>query len=216
MPKETFFNLPVDKRERIIDIALDEFGNFDYQSASISRIVAAAGIAKGSFYQYFVDKEDLYRYLFDLAGQKKGEFLAKNPPEPHMDIFSYLHWLAERGVEFELAEPKLSQLGYRALNSGGMPPEFLSSARSMTAEFFKQLIASGKEQGHIDPAVDADLAAFFFNTIFSELGQYMFRRLAADDHGRTGGNEAFFRSDEARAIVAQTINILKSGMGAHS
>ena len=216
MPKETFFNLPEDKRERIIDIALDEFSHFDFQSASISRIVAAAGIAKGSFYQYFADKEDLYRYLFELAGQKKGEFLAQNPPEPEMDIFSYLYWLAERGVEFEMSEPKLSQMGYRALNSGGMPPEFLSSARTMTAEFFKQLIANGKEQGHIDPDIDADLAAFFFNTIFSELGQYMFRRLAADDHGRTGNNEAFFRSAEARAIVEQTINILKSGMGKRS
>ena len=58
MPKQTFFNLPEDKRENLINIAIEEFAENDYQTASISRIVANAGIAKGSFYQYFENKED--------------------------------------------------------------------------------------------------------------------------------------------------------------
>ena len=50
MPKETFFNLPDDKRRRILDVVIDEFADNDYANVSISRIVARAGIAKGSFY----------------------------------------------------------------------------------------------------------------------------------------------------------------------
>ena len=67
MPKETFFNLPEAKRQRIIDLALAEFAEKDYDTASISRIVSQAGIAKGSFYQYFENKEDLYTYLLTLG-----------------------------------------------------------------------------------------------------------------------------------------------------
>ena len=60
MPYETFFNLPEEKRQTIFDILLEEFAENDYNSVSISRIVNRAGIAKGSFYQYFEDKKDLF------------------------------------------------------------------------------------------------------------------------------------------------------------
>ena len=42
MPHQTFFNLPEEKRQTLIDCALDEFAARDYDSASISQIVARA------------------------------------------------------------------------------------------------------------------------------------------------------------------------------
>ena len=48
MPKETFQNLPAAKRDRFVAAALDEFAQHDYRTTSLTRIVAAAGIAKGS------------------------------------------------------------------------------------------------------------------------------------------------------------------------
>ena len=60
MPKETFFNLPEVKRGAILDAALEEFAAYPYDQASVNRIVARAGIPKGSFYQYFENKKDLY------------------------------------------------------------------------------------------------------------------------------------------------------------
>jgi len=101
MPKETFFNLPDEKRERITAIAIEEFGSNDYADVSISRIVARAGIAKGSFYQYFEDKEDLYVYLLDLITEKKKEAFSMDQPDPaHTGIFQYMHWILRSGVQF--------------------------------------------------------------------------------------------------------------------
>ena len=51
MPTQTFWNLPSEKRDALIAIAVEEFASNDYDAASISRIVARAGIAKGSIYQ---------------------------------------------------------------------------------------------------------------------------------------------------------------------
>ncbi len=62
MPSQTFFNLPKEKRDTLIKIALNEFSANEYNSASVSRIVKETGIAKGSFYQYFQDKKDLYLF----------------------------------------------------------------------------------------------------------------------------------------------------------
>ena len=48
MPKETYFNLPDDKRQAILDLAIEEFASHDYKNASISRIVERAGIARST------------------------------------------------------------------------------------------------------------------------------------------------------------------------
>ena len=45
MPTSTFLNLPADKRGRIVELAIEEFSERPYAQASLSRIVARAGIA---------------------------------------------------------------------------------------------------------------------------------------------------------------------------
>ena len=63
MPSDTFFRLPEEKRRRLIEAAWDEFTAVRFSDASINRIVRTAGIPRGSFYQYFSDKDDLFAYL---------------------------------------------------------------------------------------------------------------------------------------------------------
>ena len=63
MPSKTFFHLPAEKRERLLLAAEEEFARVPYAEASINRMIRAAGIPRGSFYMYFQDKEDLFRYL---------------------------------------------------------------------------------------------------------------------------------------------------------
>jgi AcrR family transcriptional regulator len=65
LPKLTFFNLPENKRKVLIDAAENEFARVPLYEASIANIVKSAGIPRGSFYQYFENKDDLYFYLLD-------------------------------------------------------------------------------------------------------------------------------------------------------
>lgn len=65
MPSKTFYNLNSDKRQKLIDCAMDEFCNYSLDNVSINRIVNNAGISRGSFYTYFNDKEDLFCYLLE-------------------------------------------------------------------------------------------------------------------------------------------------------
>lgn len=65
MPTQTFFRLPQEKRERLTRAAWEEFSSVRFSEASINRIVRAARIPRGSFYQYFADKDDLFLYLLD-------------------------------------------------------------------------------------------------------------------------------------------------------
>ena len=63
MPSSTFLNLAPEKQEKLLTAAAREFTERPYNEASINQIVQAAGIPRGSFYMYFRDKEDLFRYL---------------------------------------------------------------------------------------------------------------------------------------------------------
>src|SRR5690242_7349571 len=120
MPKPTFYNLADEKRRVIVDVAIDEFLERGYEGASISQMVARAGIAKGSFYQYFEDKYDLFMYLVDLVGQEKAAYFKdRQPPDPNLDFFALLRWMFEAGFEFNFAQPKLVAAVSRVLFSEG-------------------------------------------------------------------------------------------------
>lgn len=82
MVHQTFLNLPAEKRDRIVESAREEFSSQEYEKTNINRIVQNAGIPKGSFYQYFDSKEDLFAYCIRQLYQqilearlKKGETL---------------------------------------------------------------------------------------------------------------------------------------------
>lgn len=69
MPSSTFFRLPEEKRQRLLDAAWEEFSRVSFADASINQIIHAANISRGSFYQYFTDKEDLTAYM--LGGMRR-------------------------------------------------------------------------------------------------------------------------------------------------
>lgn len=96
MPKLTFFNLTDEKRQQLMEAVEKEFSRVPLANASISNIVKSANIPRGSFYQYFEDKEDAYFFLLNKQVRKSKEAfidcLEKNNGdlfESMIDIFSY-------------------------------------------------------------------------------------------------------------------------------
>ncbi|MCT7693769.1 MAG: TetR/AcrR family transcriptional regulator, partial [Lactobacillus iners] len=67
MVKKTFINLNSAKKQKIEQVMLDEFSNYDLNQANVARIVKEAGIARGAFYTYFDDLEDAYLYVYNKA-----------------------------------------------------------------------------------------------------------------------------------------------------
>lgn len=88
MPSTTFFNLPAAKRERLLAASRTEFARVPYEEASVNRIIQAAGIPRGSFYMYFTDKEDLFRYLMESYGRLLEERLGRLLEENGGDLFA--------------------------------------------------------------------------------------------------------------------------------
>ena len=215
MPTDTFFNLPADKRETIIDLAIDEFADNDYQNASISRLVERAGIAKGSFYQYFDNKKDLYLYLLALADEEQLRVLdALEPPETATTLFEYLRWLVTAQAEYRIRRPRLADLAYRAYYSD-LPFEDMDveQVQSQARDYFRDKVRQAAADGTIDPRIDLDLATWMFATLFTEIGNYVIQRLDVDARDVVSPSLSTEKTEQMHRIFENLIYILEHGMG---
>ena len=89
MPTSTFFRLPEEKRARLIEACWDEVSRARFSEVSINRIITAAHIPRGSFYQYFEDKDDLIRYLLEDMREYFVSLLRNILVEAEGDIFAF-------------------------------------------------------------------------------------------------------------------------------
>jgi AcrR family transcriptional regulator len=60
MPFPRFHKLAPEKRERLLDVAAQEFARYGFEDASLNRILEGAQMSKGAAYYYFEDKVDLF------------------------------------------------------------------------------------------------------------------------------------------------------------
>ena len=65
MPSDTFLRLNDEKKSKLLEASFKEFSLNNFNDVSINKIIKEAGISRGSFYMYFVDKKDLYFYLLE-------------------------------------------------------------------------------------------------------------------------------------------------------
>ena len=207
MPKQTFLNLPEEKRRAFIEIALDEFANNDYNTASVSKIVEKAGIAKGSVYQYFADKQDLFLYLLDHANHEMmGVIQQTPPPDPNADFFETLRWQMFVTVQAALKYPVHSKLARRAYTS---PLPFrdtiLEKAKKVRQEHFQGMVARAQASGHLDPNLDPAVVSFMVQGLMNDLGSFLQSKF-----GKRKGN--WVGLPEVGEVFDQVIDVLKSGL----
>jgi AcrR family transcriptional regulator len=69
-----------DRREQILECALETFATRGYHATSIADVCTAAGVARGTLYQYFEDKVDLLRALADQVTTRISDALAARLP----------------------------------------------------------------------------------------------------------------------------------------
>lgn len=104
MPTKTFFNLEESKKEQIIKAAIHEFSRVPFDDTSITNIIEEARIPRGSFYQYFNDKADLYEYIMRDISIKKRKSTYKILSDNNGDLFKTAEQIFIK--EYELLKDK--------------------------------------------------------------------------------------------------------------
>lgn len=164
MPKETFYNLKAEKKQRIFEAAVREFASHKFSEASLNQIVKAAKIPWGSFYQYFDGKEDLYLYVINEISRDKWYALEQaGAKDMDGDFFDTI--LRKIMALFELGKrnPDYAQI---ALLQEMDDNEFIRKLRKGSTERWKHIIERDKKRGLIKPEIDADVMIdMFYNFV---------------------------------------------------
>lgn len=104
--------------DKLIEAAIDEFTEKNFDEASLNNILKRANISKGSFYYHFKNKQQLYLYIWDMAAKDKIDYLNKVMEQMSDDffeknIFEVFRLLGKFGIEFALKYPRYYQLSKR-------------------------------------------------------------------------------------------------------
>ncbi len=179
MPQETFFNLPADKRNLIISAAMHEFSKANYKTASINQICKKANIPKGSFYQYFTDKLDLYVYIMTLAIEEKIKFFSSVISEFHtLTLSDQIRLLFLKGVEFAKKHPQYAALGeqFSKENDESAKSAVIKEGDKLSESLFAQVIDNAKAKGEIDSSVDSFAFSLLLQSLNNTVQQYMLNK----------------------------------------
>lgn len=157
MPHQTFFNLPAEKQQRILDVSIKEFAEKTYHKASISNIVKESSIAKGSFYQYFDDKKDLFKYILEHMGHLKLQYFSEIIPKMNeMDFFDLLKGFYVGGVAFAKEHPDLTRIGNFILKTDdeALKNDLMSDSNQQADQFMNSLIQGAIDRGEVRDDID--------------------------------------------------------------
>jgi AcrR family transcriptional regulator len=114
MPKHTFNNLKKEKKEIFLKEALEEFSLKGYYGASLTQLVKKLQMAKGSLYQYFDDKDEMYAFLIAEACSRRLPFFNALDGKPREDYsFNYLII----SLKFDVTYPYIASLFYNGFTS---------------------------------------------------------------------------------------------------
>jgi AcrR family transcriptional regulator len=187
MPKETFFNLSEEKQENVMRAAINEFSKHGFEKGNIGNIAKAAGVAKGSMYQYFENKRELFlysvRWSTDFLMKKYKKYLVFADKE--LNVFDYLY-KTSKTIMLQMREERELIIFIQDVFLGkyqSLMDESMEYMLKVSDEYTLLLIRQGKENGYIRKDIDDKMLSLFISGVSYKFKEYIMnkaRRLGED------------------------------------
>ena len=155
-------------------MAIDEFSRCGYEQASINRMVGRLGIAKGSIFQYFGSKKNLYFYIFEHAvGLVKKSLKRVKAGTEGEDFFIRLAESLQAGIHFIRRYPRIYQIYLKMLFQEDFPfrTDLLKTIRLFSIDYLRPIIEEGVAEGQLRGDLDPEFAAFFLDAVLDRFLQ---------------------------------------------
>lgn len=203
MPTKTFYNLKKAKQDRIANAAIDEFQDKIYEQVKLSEIIKKANIPRGSFYQYFKDKEDLYLYLISMIRNAKIDFLSNSLINdkniPFIDLIKILY---QDGIRFAIKHPKYVKiLDLLIKNKNHMYELLMKDNLAIAKNLYSEMIDKDKKAGRIKKSINTE--------IFAEMIVNLTANISLDNLDINNPNLSYKIMLEK---IEHILNILKKGV----
>ena len=187
-----------EKYERILDAAVEVIAERGYFNSPVSAIAARAGVADGTIYLYFKNKDDVLRTAIDVTYGKfhdrlEEQFLTVHDPKGQLEVIARLH-LESAAVNRNMVI--LMQTEMR--QSAKFIAEFSHKHLVRYIQVVREVVRRGQQEGCFRRDVsDGVVAHCLFGAIDELLSSAVF----------TG------REYDAKATAAQVIDVVLHGIG---
>ncbi len=176
---EKFFELPPEKRQRIIDSGYRVFSADSYKKCPVGEIAAGAGISKSLLFFYFRNKMELYLYLWDESAKETMKYLNHYKCYEGKDLFEMM----ERGMRAKLhimrEHPEMAEFAVRAFYE--KDPEISAAVQKSYWQYFSiKALAAIKALNSDDFIPGLDIGLMYRNMYLAAEG-YMWEMLQWGD-----------------------------------
>jgi AcrR family transcriptional regulator len=147
-------------QQRIVDAALRVFGEEGYHQCGVARITELAGCSRASFYQYFADKEDVFRHLAgQVARQLSASTEALGLITPDAAGWrSIRSWVSRYAEVYERYEPVFAVFQTAAESDAAVAAGSERTGERHAAAFRSRLTATTLPPRQLDPVITLLLA----------------------------------------------------------
>ncbi len=174
-PTETFRNLPKAKRLRVLEAAEREFAEQGFAGASMNRLAAGLGIAKGSLFKYFGSKEGCFRAVFDqgVADFARCMRAARADALEHEPFLLRLERLVLAALLFVAENPDIYRiyLKMRVQEDFPLRTDVLHEVRANVHRLLAPLLVAARDRGELRPDLDVDTAVFVLDAVLDRFLQ---------------------------------------------
>lgn len=173
MPTVTWARVDPARRAAVIEAAESEFGAHGFSGGSLNVIARRAGVAKGSLFQYFADKRDLYAFIADMGSQRVRAYMEDliRDLDPTRPFFEFLTDLLDAWVAYFAEHPR-----ERALHAAAtleVDTDARVSVRSVIhrhyLEVLRPLVREAQARGDLRGDSDTDALLSLLLLIFPHL-----------------------------------------------
>jgi len=164
-----------EKKQELIDAAMNEFSDKGYENASLNNILKEAGISKGTFYYHFENKEDLYMYMIGVLIDQKKNFFAQNisPEDFGKDLFTLLKVMIKTGLKFAKTNPSISKFSENFLK--GTEREIFDKTLGKYSleqdKLFASLVEAAYSRGELREDIPREFVKNMIGYLFTHLHQ---------------------------------------------
>ena len=161
-----------DKHQRIIAAALKVFARKGFFNSKVSEIAQEAGVADGTIYLYFKNKDDILISVFETEMKAMINTMKKELSKCHdplekikMFAFQHLNMITENQEWAEVAQVELRQ-------SSKFMREYVKDNFVAYLDIFANIIREGQEKGVIKASINTGIAKRAFFGALDEMGRY--------------------------------------------
>ena len=156
-------------------VAIEEFASKGYRHASMNTIVRRLGIAKGSLYQYFRNKETLFLYIFEQVTELVKEELERLDPcgGERGDFFVFIRKVFWAGIAFIEKYPAYFEIYLKVLFESDVPHRetLLGKVRLFSAEYFTPLCEQAKRNNALRQDITTSAMVFLLDAVIDRFLQ---------------------------------------------